>query len=255
MVLDALASVCNQRQAVQEIVVVNDGSKDDTSEQIAARFPEVHLVELPGLGPGQARNAGAAEATGDAFMFLDSDDRWLPHHVHALAKVLNDGFHVAYGTTRTIDEIQGGFFNIPDQPPGPEGDCYNAMARWCFTVPSAMAVSRHAFYETGGFGSEEFGEDWAFFLRLASRFSFGFARDAGPITLRRLHQGSLCANPNRRQLLAIVNRLLDIVAEMDRQAPENTGRLRQIAAWMTDHNKHWQTVQEWYVAMEKEGLL
>ena len=81
MVGRAVQSVLEQRTPVFEIVVVDDGSIDHTSEDLSRRFPDVKVVRLSGMGPGPARNAGVNAASGDVLMFLDSDDQWLPNHV------------------------------------------------------------------------------------------------------------------------------------------------------------------------------
>ena len=82
-------------------------------------------------------------------------------------------------------------FLIPENGVGIEGDCFEPLLRWCFLVPSSVAVSREVFQAVGGFESVACGEDWIFFLKLSALFPFGFA-GPHPITLRRLHQGSLC---------------------------------------------------------------
>jgi glycosyltransferase involved in cell wall biosynthesis len=67
-----------------EILVIDDGSKDDTAvyaRGLAAATPrgiEIRVIEKPNGGPASARNLGIAEATGDLVAFLDADDLWLP---------------------------------------------------------------------------------------------------------------------------------------------------------------------------------
>jgi len=73
----ALDSVCTQDYPAVEIVVVDDGSTDDTAA-VAARYPEVVYVPQPNQGLSAARNAGIRASRGDYLVFLDADDWLLP---------------------------------------------------------------------------------------------------------------------------------------------------------------------------------
>ena len=207
MVLEALKSVGRQGCPGLEIIVVDDGSTDNTLVEVKCKFPDIRTVKLGGIGPGLARNAGVAASTGDVLMFLDSDDLWITDHVRKLMDVFARGFQVAYGTSKTTDEVGGTDFFIPEKGAGIEGDCFDALLRWCFLLPSSMALKREAFVSVGGFNDLSCGEDWIFFLKLSSLFPFGFTGPE-PITLRRLHRGSLCFLSDKKKLLAIINQIL-----------------------------------------------
>ena len=73
----ALRSIRDQTVRVHEVIVVDDGSPDDTAELVARDFSEVRLLRQPNAGPAVARNNGAQAATGDWLAFLDADDVWL----------------------------------------------------------------------------------------------------------------------------------------------------------------------------------
>ena len=252
MTCRAIASVVAQDIPVCEIIVVDDGSTDHTAALVAARFPEVRLLKCSGLGPGLARNAGVDVACGEVVMFLDSDDVWLPGHVASLARTLARGFSVAYGVTRNCDQVGGGEFFIPEPGMAVEGQCFTGLARWCFLVPSAMAVEKEAFVAVGGFGGGELGEDWSFFIRLAHRFPFGFCGEE-PITLRHLHHGSLCncADGERLETLLASVSLALVEAEA---SLEERDRFQALADW-TRQQGDWLTVQQWYISLKQEALI
>jgi glycosyltransferase involved in cell wall biosynthesis len=252
MTCRAIASVVGQDTPVSEIIVVDDGSTDSTAALVAARFPEVRLLRRSGLGPGLARNVGVAEACGEVVMFLDSDDVWLEGHVASLVRTMARGYPVAYGMTRNSDQLGGGEFCIPEPGMAIEGQCLAGLARWCFLVPSALALETEAFAEVGGFGPGELGEDWSFFIRLAQRFPFGFCGEE-PITLRYLHHGSLCNGANGARLETLLASVSLALAEAG-AASEDVSRFQSLADW-TRQQGDWQTVQQWYISLKQEEFI
>ena len=83
----ALDSVARQTFGDFEVIIVDDGSTDG-GEKIAGSYPDARfrVIHQENQGPGAARNAGIAEATGELTAFLDADDEWLPHHLEAAVK-------------------------------------------------------------------------------------------------------------------------------------------------------------------------
>jgi len=254
MVLKAIESALRQQYDCMEIVLVDDGSEDNTLSDVGTLFPGVKQVRLEGEGPGAARNAGVSASSGDILMFLDSDDIWLDNHVEQLTNVLKRGFQVSYGVTLTHDEISGGNFLIPEKGSGLEGDCFSALLSWCFTVPSSLAVSRNAFIDIGGFDVVPFGEDWSFLLKLSSRYAFGFA-GREPITVRRLHHGSLCFLSDRKNLLAIINQVLKVLENEPRATVSHRDHFHMLHEWTAANMHQWSTVQDWYQAMQQEKIV
>ena len=100
MIEDAVESVLTQNVPSgyrMEVIVVNDGSTDDTAAHVAAfatRDQRVHTRSIAHIGyPGAVRNRGVDIATGQIIAFLDSDDRWLPEKISEQIAV-----HTASGT-------------------------------------------------------------------------------------------------------------------------------------------------------------
>jgi glycosyltransferase involved in cell wall biosynthesis len=254
MVLAAIESVKGQNYRNLEIIMVDDGSTDYTLAKVSAVFPEVHIVKLDGTGPGMARNAGVAASGGDILMFLDSDDAWMARHVSRLVKTINRGYPVAYGVAHTKNEIGGLDFLIPENGKGIEGDCFRALLRWCFLIPSAVALTREAFQAVGGFAPVSHGEDWTFFLKLAARYPFGFAGPE-PITMRRLHRGSLCFLSGRKKLLAIIRQVFTVVKSESRATTADCHHFARLYEWTSANMSHEATVQDWYLAMLQEKII
>jgi glycosyltransferase involved in cell wall biosynthesis len=83
-----LESVISQHVPAAEVVVVDDGSTDGTSEAVRSRFPGVRVLRTNGEGPAKARNVGIAAACSEYVAFLDSDDSWYPDTLAHVASVL-----------------------------------------------------------------------------------------------------------------------------------------------------------------------
>ena len=93
LVCDAIESAFAQRPGQVEVIVVDDGSTDDTADLLRRAYgSRIHLLSLPERsGAGAARNAGVRLATGELLAFLDDDDLWLPGKLDAELRAL-EGF-------------------------------------------------------------------------------------------------------------------------------------------------------------------
>ncbi len=257
MVQGAIESVLAQNHVRVELVLVDDGSSDQTVLTVQKKYPLVKIICTGGVGPGAARNAGVDASSCEVVMFLDSDDLWEKEHARELLTVLDKGYHVAYGTTETIDQTSGTRFLIPDKGQGPSGNCFEHLVNWCFLVPSSVAVRRDAFYAVNGFsdlGPGELGEDWDFFLRLSKKYYFGFAGEK-VLSQRQLHRGSMCYLTDNKKILRLLERLKSIVAHEKENTPHSYNRFVILEQFVKNKGKQWKTVQDWYSAMKTEGLV
>jgi glycosyltransferase involved in cell wall biosynthesis len=111
-VAEALASIQAQEHPVSQIVVVDDGSTDESVEVARAVAPEVILIQQPQAGPAAARNAGADRASGELLAFLDHDDLWPADRTGALLQGLAAApdAGMVYGRVR--------FLEMPGVSPG-----------------------------------------------------------------------------------------------------------------------------------------
>ncbi len=100
---EAIESVGRQDYKPLEIIVVDDGSTDDT-RSVAARWPHVRYIHQHNQGPSGARNTGIQAATADILAFLDVDDLWTADHLEALLPTLlaEPELRFVWGTTRCV---------------------------------------------------------------------------------------------------------------------------------------------------------
>lgn len=85
----AITSVAHQTEPPDEIIIVDDGSTDDTKKVVdSLKMHNLRYIWQPNLGGNAARNAGIGAATHPWIAFHDSDDFWLPHKLETLRKAL-----------------------------------------------------------------------------------------------------------------------------------------------------------------------
>jgi glycosyltransferase involved in cell wall biosynthesis len=105
---EAIESILNQdiRDCRMEIIVVDDGSTDNTKEVVGKYENNVRYIYQKNRGVGPARNRGIDEATGEWVAFLDSDDRWLPGKLTLQFKVLDafPGYNAIHSEFQIFDE-------------------------------------------------------------------------------------------------------------------------------------------------------
>lgn len=103
-VAQAIDSVLAQSYPEIEVIVVNNGSTDNSSEVLRAYGDRIRLIEQENLGQSGARNSGIKQARGEFVAFLDADDIWLPGKLEKQMKLFTrPEVGLVYGGYRTVD--------------------------------------------------------------------------------------------------------------------------------------------------------
>ena len=103
LLVEAVSSVLAQTAPPDEVIVVDDGSTDDTADRMAAFGPRVKFIRKENGGVSTARNRGMAEATGDWIAFLDADDVWHPRKLEMQTEALRSNPEMGLLGTRLYD--------------------------------------------------------------------------------------------------------------------------------------------------------
>jgi glycosyltransferase involved in cell wall biosynthesis len=178
-IVAAIQSILNQTVSVDEIVIVNDGSLDDSYQVVAeylrtdARAQSlVRLLDQENRGQGAARNKGVSVAQSELIGYLDQDDMWEPTHVAEMrALFLNrPKLGWVYTDFNEFDEnsrfIRRQFLAKQDYKP-PVNSLFALISQDLMMLPSASLIRREAFLQVGGFDTQFRGyEDDDLFIRL-----------------------------------------------------------------------------------------
>lgn len=188
MLKDTIASVLRQSERDLEIIVVDDGSTDNTGEVVGGIQDErVKYFYKPNGGISSARNYGLSKAIGQYVAFLDHDDLWPTNYLEVMIGNLerHKDFGLAYSPISVVRR-DGSRVESYKRPEGKSGRITAAVFKRGFIWPSAEVIRRSVLKD---FYFDESltrgGEDGDFFLRLSTRCPFLFVPDVEAI--RREH--------------------------------------------------------------------
>jgi glycosyltransferase involved in cell wall biosynthesis len=213
-VAEAVVSALGQTYREVEIIVVNDGSTDNTASALEPFRDRIRYMEQPKGGLAAARNRGLREARGTYVALLDGDDLWLPHRLERVVGLLEEHPELGLATSdayflhenradppRYYEELPGGFRA-------------DNQAYWIldYNFIFGMTVIRRALFDVYGTFDESLrtSEDWEMWIRLL----LGGERAglvAEPLAFYRRRRGSLSMDWTQilEDMLTIIERALE----------------------------------------------
>jgi len=220
----AIESVLNQTRPVEELIVVDDGSTDNTREVVERYGTRVRYVFQPNRKIACARNRGAEEAKSEWVAFLDDDDEWLPEKIEKqVAAVLRDKDAVlCYSGARTIDPAG----HIRDIPAPPPDTLWPGLRLKPHFAACTIMVRRDVLLKNGGFRSGLRGaEDWELAVRLGVRHRFTFV----PEPLIKVYQATNSLSMHAGRMLDAELSIMDSLLLGLRGSARLTWRLRALS--------------------------
>lgn len=158
----AIASVIQQSRRPEEIIVVDDGSQDDTAS-VCRNFENVRYIRQSNAGASTARNRGAEIADGAMLAFLDADDEWAPRKLESQIEALAAAPDAAFCITAAdvwSDSINDWIRLGWRGDSAPNAMRRQLLIRNIFTgLCSSMLIRREAFDDVGGFADGKCCED------------------------------------------------------------------------------------------------
>lgn len=232
---EALDSIVSHARPV-EIIVVDDGSADDTAS-VAASFTgahALHLVRQENAGLAAARNRGLRECRGRYVVFLDADDRLTPRALEIGAAALDERPKTAFVFGRCLMMSGSGDLLATPTHPLITRDHYRELLRRNFIwMPAMVMFRRDAVERAGGFNSEvNASADYELYLQIARHHPI---HDHGQVVAHyRRHAANMSGDASRM--------LRETLAVLRSQRPFLEGDMASLDAY----REGWRTWQDFY---------
>lgn len=232
---DAIESILEQTYPVFEIIVVDDGSTDNTSEVIRLYGDRIRYFWQQNSGPGAARNRGIKEAKGDYVAFLDSDDIWVQNKTKIQMDFFSKHPHldIIFGDMANFSETEDN--NMPEIKNPKTHNYFVAHSSDieqifdCLIIgnliPTPTVICRRACISRIGFFDEKLkiAEDYDYWLRAARICRFGFINAV--LIKRRRHDDNLINDWACMKMAA-----LDVLNRIEKEMPNLTARTQRLLA-------------------------
>ncbi len=210
---EAVDSVLKQSAEGWELIIVDDGSTDDTSARLARYHDRrIRVIRQENSGASAARNTGWKAATADYLLFMDADDRLRADALERLGAALDGDTAVcaAYGDAVFID-ASGRMIGSEGRPrftPRPSGRVLEPLLRNNFIFVGTLCVRSECLAAAGGWADAGLGEDWDLWCRVAAQGGFVYIGE-GPVLEYRQHGKSTVRRTGRNveEVFRVIDRV------------------------------------------------
>jgi glycosyltransferase involved in cell wall biosynthesis len=169
IVQEAIESVLTQTYAYTELIVVDDGSTDNT-QALLDRYKDITVVCQENSGVSAARNRGVDAAAGEYLAFLDSDDFWLPEKLASQMAFFRTHPEAMICQTQEIWIRNGKRINPKERHRKASGFFFERSLELCLVSPSAVVIKKELLEDVGGFDEAlPACEDYDLWLRIGAR--------------------------------------------------------------------------------------
>lgn len=191
----AIESVLRQSYPAHEIIVVDDGSSDNSREVVGQFNGRVRYIRQDNQGLAGARNTGLRASTGELIGLLDADDEWTPDYLETMVGLADENPEVPvfYCMAQCMDVNGNDLPQVVGGPPAAPDRVYHLLLRQNFIIPSTVLFRRKPVLDAGMFDAAlRSCEDWDLWLRLLPDLKLvGSSRN---LVRYRVHGSSLSTN-------------------------------------------------------------
>jgi glycosyltransferase involved in cell wall biosynthesis len=171
IIKEAIDSVLAQDYTEFELIIVDDGSTDHTSDVLDSYGKDIKVISQKNKGVSAARNRGIAEASGKFIAFLDSDDLWLSQKLSVQIEFFNQMPDALICQTEEVWIRNGLRVNPKKRHKKPSGMIFEPSLALCLVSPSAVMIRRSLFEKVGGFDETlPACEDYDLWLGISCRY-------------------------------------------------------------------------------------
>lgn len=178
----ALDSVLNQSYLPQSIILVDDGSTDETERLVKTKYPQVEYYKQENTGVSSARNLGISKSSTDWIALLDSDDEWLSDKLEKQVEVLNQNPEFKLCHTEEIWIRNSKRVNQMNKHQKSGGWIFEKCLPLCAISPSSVLMHKSLFEEKGLFREDlPACEDYDLWLKICASYPVLYLEEPGII--------------------------------------------------------------------------
>ena len=177
---EAVFSVFKQSFSDFELIIIDDGSQDKTSEllvQLAKKYENFSFYFQEHKGVSAARNWGVQKAKSDWICFLDSDDLWDESKLFYQKEYIKENPKICIFQTKEHWIRKGKLVNPPLKHQKKEGNIFSDALRQCFITPSSVCIKKKIFLDYKGFDENLLAcEDYDLWIRISAHYPVGLIK-------------------------------------------------------------------------------
>ena len=172
----AIDSVLNQSVSPNEVIVIDNGSSDETINMISTDYPDIIFLTEEKIGVSASRNQGIKKSNSEWVAFLDSDDVWEPFKLEKQL-TFNNRFKTNFRFIHTNETWirNGKFLNQMKKHEKSGGDLFKNCLKLCCISPSSSMIKKEVFKDYGFFDEElQVCEDYDMWVRITAKENVGY---------------------------------------------------------------------------------
>jgi glycosyltransferase involved in cell wall biosynthesis len=171
----ALSSVLTQTVKLDEVIVIDNGSSDQTDIMVSSSFPTIKYLVEKKRGVSAARNRGISFAQSNWIALLDSDDTWKPNKIEKQLQLANQNKDLRLIHTNEIWYRNGKLLNQMKKHQKSGGNIFEKSLELCCVSPSSSIIKKDVFNDYGFFDEKlEVCEDYDMWVRITAKEEIGY---------------------------------------------------------------------------------